>query len=196
MGSLNKNTNFKKIAKEVIDLEIKALQKLKKTLNKNFDKAVTAIVNCQSKIILCGVGKSGIIANKISATLSSIGTPSFSLSANDCSHGDMGSISRKDVLILISYSGNSIELKNTKTKLQKFLDESYITNWFLTVDRFDETQIFLVLHGIRNIRKLNEWKKKINDEEQEAYKKNNFVVLSSDYKKMIRDKKLRFYETK
>ena len=112
MGSLNKNTNFQKIAKEVIDLEIKALQKLKKALNKNFEKAVNAIVNCPSKVILCGVGKSGIIANKISATLSSIGTPSFSLSANDCSHGDMGSISRKDVLILISYSGNSIELKN------------------------------------------------------------------------------------
>tara|TARA_X000000950_G_scaffold128523_1_gene160565 strand:- start:940 stop:1923 length:984 start_codon:yes stop_codon:yes gene_type:complete len=112
MGSLNKNTNYRKIAKEVIDLEIKALQKLKKVLNKNFDKAVNAIVNCQSKVILCGVGKSGIIAGKISATLSSIGTPSFSLSANDCSHGNMGSISRKDVLILISYSGNSIELKN------------------------------------------------------------------------------------
>jgi arabinose-5-phosphate isomerase len=112
MGSLNKNTNFKKIAKEVIDLEIRALQKLKRALNKNFDKAVKAIVNCQSKVILCGVGKSGIIASKISATLSSIGTPSFSLSANDCSHGNMGSISRKDVLILISYSGNSIELKN------------------------------------------------------------------------------------
>ena len=112
MGSLNKKINFNKIAKEVIDLEIKALQKLKKTLNKNFDKAVNAIVNCQSKIILCGVGKSGIIANKISATLSSIGTPSFSLSANDCSHGNMGSITRKDVLILISYSGNSLELRN------------------------------------------------------------------------------------
>ena len=55
---------------------------------------------------------------------------------------------------------------------------------------------FFVLHGIRNIRKLNEWRKKINDKEQEAYKKNNFVVLSSDYKKMIRDKKLRFYEKK
>ena len=51
MGSLNKKINFKKIAKEVIDLEIKALQKLKKTLNKNFDKAVNAIVNCQSKVI-------------------------------------------------------------------------------------------------------------------------------------------------
>ena len=112
MVSLSKKLNYNKIAKEVIDLEIKALQKLKKTLNKNFDKAVNAIVNCQSKIILCGVGKSGIIANKISATLSSIGTPSFSLSANDCSHGNMGSISKKDVLILISYSGNSLELKN------------------------------------------------------------------------------------
>ncbi len=112
MGSLNKKENFKKIAKEVIDLEIKALQKLKKSLNKNFNRAVSAIVNCQSKVILCGVGKSGIIASKISATLSSIGTPSFSLSASDCSHGDMGSISKKDVLILISYSGNSLELKN------------------------------------------------------------------------------------
>ncbi len=104
--------DYKSIAKEVINLEIKALQKLKKSLNQNFDKAVNAIVNCQSKIILCGVGKSGIIANKIAATLSSIGSPSFSLSANDCSHGDMGSISRKDILILISYSGNSVELKN------------------------------------------------------------------------------------
>ena len=107
-----KKINYKNIAKDVIDLEIKALTKLKRSLNKNFDKAVNAIVNCQSKIILCGVGKSGIIANKISATLSSIGTPSFSLSANDCSHGDMGSITKKDILILISYSGNSIELKN------------------------------------------------------------------------------------
>ena len=107
-----KKINYKNIAKDVINLEIKALQKLKNSLNKNFDKAVNAIVNCQSKIILCGVGKSGIIANKISATLSSIGTPSFSLSASDCSHGDMGSITKKDILILISYSGNSIELKN------------------------------------------------------------------------------------
>ncbi len=107
-----KKIDYKNIAKDVINLEIKALQKLKKSLNQNFNRAVNAIVNCQSKVILCGVGKSGIIANKISATLSSIGTPSFSLSANDCSHGDMGSISRKDILVLISYSGNSIELRN------------------------------------------------------------------------------------
>ena len=61
---------------------------------------------------MCGVGKSGLIAAKISATLSSVGTPSFSLSANDCSHGDLGSISKKDVLILISYSGSTEELNN------------------------------------------------------------------------------------
>lgn len=107
-----KKIDYKKIAKEVISLEIKALKKLQHSIDNNFNRAVDLIVNCQSKIILCGVGKSGIIANKIAATFSSIGTPSFSLSANDCSHGDMGSISKKDVLILISYSGNSKELKN------------------------------------------------------------------------------------
>jgi arabinose-5-phosphate isomerase len=104
--------DYKKIAKNVIDLEIKALKKLKNSINNSFNDAVDAIAKCQSKIILCGVGKSGLIAAKISATLSSVGTPSFSLSAADCSHGDLGSISRKDILILISYSGNSEELKN------------------------------------------------------------------------------------
>ena len=100
------------IAKNVIDLEIKALQKLKKTINSSFNKAVIEIAKCQSKVILCGVGKSGLIAAKISATLSSVGTPSFNLSASDSSHGDLGSISKKDVLILISYSGKTNELKN------------------------------------------------------------------------------------
>ena len=103
---------FIPIAKNVIDLEIKALQKLKKTINNSFNKAVIEIAKCQSKVILCGVGKSGLIAAKISATLSSVGTPSFNLSASDSSHGDLGSISKKDILILISYSGKTNELKN------------------------------------------------------------------------------------
>ena len=107
-----KKINYKKIAKEVIELEIKALKKLKNSINDSFSKAVEVISKCQSKVILCGVGKSGLIAAKISATLSSVGTPSFSLSANDCSHGDLGSISKKDILILISYSGSTEELKN------------------------------------------------------------------------------------
>tara|TARA_B110000881_G_C18470479_1_gene461080 strand:+ start:31 stop:1002 length:972 start_codon:yes stop_codon:yes gene_type:complete len=107
-----KKQNYKKIAKEVIELEIKALKKLKNSINNSFNEAVDAISRCQSKVILCGVGKSGLIAAKISATFSSVGTPSFSISANDCSHGDLGSISKKDILILISYSGSTEELKN------------------------------------------------------------------------------------
>ena len=112
MGQLNEKKNYKRIAKTVIDLEIKSLTKLKNSINNSFNEAVEAITKCQSKVILCGVGKSGLIAAKISATLSSVGTASFSLSANDCSHGDLGSISKKDILILISYSGSTEELKN------------------------------------------------------------------------------------
>ena len=104
--------DIKKIAKNVIELEIKGLKKLKKFINSSFVKALEAIANCQSKVILVGVGKSGLIASKIASTFSSVGTPAFSISANDCSHGDLGSITKKDILILISNSGNSEELKN------------------------------------------------------------------------------------
>jgi arabinose-5-phosphate isomerase len=111
-GHIKMKNEISEIGKEVIDLQIKALKKLKNSINKSFNDAVKAIIKCKSKVIICGVGKSGKIASKISATLSSVGTPSFSLSANDCSHGDLGKISSQDVLILISYSGNTDELKN------------------------------------------------------------------------------------
>ena len=100
------------VAKDVINLEIKALQKLKKSINHQFSKAVSQVAKCQSKVILCGVGKSGLIASKIAATLASVGTPSFNLSASEASHGDLGMISKKDILILISNSGKTSELKN------------------------------------------------------------------------------------
>ena len=99
-------------AKNVINLEIKALQNLKKNINNSFNDAVTNIAKCQSKVILCGVGKSGIIASKIAHTLASVGTPSFNLSASEASHGDLGMISKKDILLLISNSGETNELKN------------------------------------------------------------------------------------
>ena len=104
--------NFIKTAKDVINLEISGLIKLKKTLNNSFNKAVNEIAKCQSKVILCGVGKSGLIASKIAATFSSVGTPAFFLSASNSSHGDLRSITRKDILILISYSGETNELRN------------------------------------------------------------------------------------
>ena len=104
---------YKKIAKEVINTEIASLNKLKTTLDANFKKAVEKILNCKKgKVILSGVGKSGIIAKKIASTLASVGTPSFFVDASSCSHGDLGQISSNDILILISNSGESIELKN------------------------------------------------------------------------------------
>ena len=105
------NENYR-IGQNVIDLQIKALKKLKNSMNISFNQAVRLLSKCKSKVIVCGVGKSGIIASKISATLSSVGTPSFSISANDCSHGDLGRITKNDILILISNSGNTSELKN------------------------------------------------------------------------------------
>jgi arabinose-5-phosphate isomerase len=111
-GHIKMKNQIEKIGKEVIDLQIKALKKLKNSLNTSFKDAVNKIYKCKSKVIICGVGKSGKIASKISATLSSVGTPSFSISANDCSHGDLGRITPQDILILISYSGNTDELKN------------------------------------------------------------------------------------
>ncbi len=104
--------NFIKTAKDVINLEISGLTKLKKTLNNSFNEAVNEIAKCRAKVILCGVGKSGLIASKIAATFSSVGTPAFFLSASNSSHGDLGSITKKDILILISYSGETNELRN------------------------------------------------------------------------------------
>ena len=104
---------YKKIAKDVIDAEIISLKKLKNSLDINFKKAVEKILSCKKgKVILSGVGKSGIIAKKIASTLASVGTPSFFVDASSCSHGDLGQISSNDILMLISNSGESIELRN------------------------------------------------------------------------------------
>ena len=108
-----KKNRFKKLAKEVIQSEIKSLKKLKASIDNSFYKVIDTIINCKKgNVILSGVGKSGIIAKKISSTLSSVGTPSFFVDASSCSHGDLGQISSNDVLILISNSGESSELKN------------------------------------------------------------------------------------
>ena len=101
------------IAKEVIKFEIDALKFLKKNINNSFTKIVKLILNNKNgKVIISGVGKSGIIARKWAATFSSTGTPSFFLDATNASHGDMGQITSNDIVILISNSGQSNELKN------------------------------------------------------------------------------------
>ncbi|MBD1153638.1 MAG: SIS domain-containing protein [Candidatus Pelagibacter sp.] len=101
------------IAKEVVKLEIEGLRKLQYSIGKSFEKIIKTILNCKNgRVIVSGVGKSGIIAKKWAATLSSTGTPSFFLDASNASHGDMGQITSNDVVILISLSGQSDELKN------------------------------------------------------------------------------------
>ena len=107
------NRNLLDVGKEVIRTELNSLKKLQSSIGKSFEKIIKIILNCKNgKIIISGVGKSGIIGRKWSATLSSTGTPSFFLDASDASHGDMGQITSNDILILISLSGQSEELKN------------------------------------------------------------------------------------
>ena len=108
-----KRNNSISIAKDVIQKEIDGLKKLKSSIGKSFDQIVKTILGCKNgKVIISGVGKSGIIGKKWAATFSSTGTPSFFMDASSASHGDMGQISSNDVIILISLSGSSSELKN------------------------------------------------------------------------------------
>ncbi len=108
-----KQNKLLKIAKEVVKLEIESLKKLQSSFGNSFEKLIKTIVNRKNgKIIISGVGKSGIIGKKWAATLSSTGTPSFFLDASNASHGDMGQITSNDIVILISLSGQSDELKN------------------------------------------------------------------------------------
>ena len=108
-----KNNKIQLIAKNVFQDEIYALKKIKSSIGNTFNQLVKTILNCKNgKIIISGVGKSGIISKKWAATFSSIGIPSFFLDASNASHGDMGQITSNDVVILISLSGQSVELKN------------------------------------------------------------------------------------
>ena len=108
-----KNKKIQFIAKNVIQDEINALKKIKSSIGNSFNQIVKTILNCKNgKVIISGVGKSGIISKKWAATFSSIGIPSFFLDASNASHGDMGQITLNDVVILISLSGESQELKN------------------------------------------------------------------------------------
>ena len=108
-----KKNKIKLNAKNIIQDEIYALKKLKSSIGNSFSQIVKTILNCKNgKIIISGVGKSGIISKKWAATFSSIGVPSFFLDASSASHGDMGQITLNDIVILISLSGQSEELKN------------------------------------------------------------------------------------
>jgi arabinose-5-phosphate isomerase len=98
------------IAKKTIDEEINALNRLKDSLDENFEKAVNLILNCKGKVIITGIGKSGIVGKKISSTFSSTGTPSFFLHPVEAIHGDLGMVEKEDLILAISNSGETPEL--------------------------------------------------------------------------------------
>ena len=108
------------LAKKSAEIQISELKKIKKVLNNSFVKAVDLILNCKGKIIFAGVGKSGLIARKISATFSSVGIPSFFCDPAQALHGDMGQIEKRDILIIFSYSGNTSELNNMLRYANRF----------------------------------------------------------------------------
>ena len=112
--------NYIKIAKQVAKIEILELKKINKLLNKSFIKTVDLIGNCKGKTICAGVGKSGIIAKKISATLSSVGVSSFFLNPKEANHGDLGQIDKRDMLLVFSYSGNTSEILNMLKYANRF----------------------------------------------------------------------------
>ena len=98
------------IAKDVIQTEADSVLKLKGRIDQNFDEVCQILKNCMGKVVLIGMGKSGHIAKKISSTLASTGTPAFYLHPAEAGHGDLGMISHDDVVIMISYSGESDEI--------------------------------------------------------------------------------------
>tara|TARA_B100001248_G_scaffold260365_1_gene248387 strand:+ start:42 stop:1019 length:978 start_codon:yes stop_codon:yes gene_type:complete len=105
-----RSKNYIKLAKKTAEIQISELKKIKRVFNNSFIKAVDLILNCKGKVIFAGVGKSGLIARKVSATFSSVGIPSFFCHPSEALHGDMGQIEKKDILIIFSYSGNTLEL--------------------------------------------------------------------------------------
>ena len=104
--------NYISIAKKSADIQIKELKKIKRVLNNSFVDAVKLIMNCKGKVIFSGVGKNSFICKKAAATFSSTGIPSFFVDPTGVSHGDAGQIEKKDILIIISNSGNTSELTN------------------------------------------------------------------------------------
>lgn len=113
-------TSINDLAKEVFDIEAKSILRLKDNIGENFDKAIEILYNCKGRVIVTGMGKSGLIGKKIAATLSSTGTPSYFLHPAESTHGDSGIITKQDVVIAISNSGETQELLNLLPIIKRF----------------------------------------------------------------------------
>lgn len=112
--------NYKQIAQETLKIEAQTLFESAQNIDDVFDKAVEIILACRGKLIVTGVGKSGLIGAKMAATFASTGTPSFFLHPTEALHGDLGMIGRDDVVLAISYSGESEELSSILPHIKRF----------------------------------------------------------------------------
>lgn len=112
--------SINELAKDVLDIEAKAILRLKNNIGDDFDKAVDILYNCKGRVIVTGMGKSGLIGKKIAATMSSTGTPAYFLHPAESTHGDSGVITRNDVIIAISNSGETQELLNLLPLIKRF----------------------------------------------------------------------------
>ncbi len=115
-----KKLDYIKIAKKTASIQISELKKINQIFNKSFVDAVDLIASCKGKVITAGIGKSGLIARKISATLSSVGVSSFFLNPSEANHGDLGQIDKRDLLLVFSYSGNTSEITNMLRYANRF----------------------------------------------------------------------------
>ena len=107
-----------KEARGIFDKEMEALVKTRDSLGEDFETLVELVLNCRGKVVLTGMGKPGHIATKIAATLASLGTPSFFMHPGEAMHGDLGMVAKEDVVILMSYSGESEEVTRLMPVLQ------------------------------------------------------------------------------
>ena len=103
---------YAKRAKEIFDEEIRELEKLKNSIDDSFDEVIDALYHCQGKVVMMGIGKTGIIAHKMAASFASTGTPSIFVNAAEAVHGDLGMINANDIAILVSNSGSTNEILN------------------------------------------------------------------------------------
>ena len=112
--------NYISVAKKAAAIQITELKKINKIFDKSFVQAVELIANCKGKVITAGIGKSGLIARKVAATLSSVGISSFFLNPSEANHGDLGQIDKRDLLLVFSYSGNTSEITNMLRYANRF----------------------------------------------------------------------------
>jgi len=112
--------NYISVAKKAAAIQIAELKKINKIFDKSFVQAVELIANCKGKVITAGIGKSGLIARKVAATLSSVGISSFFLNPSEANHGDLGQIDKRDLLLVFSYSGNTSEIANMLRYANRF----------------------------------------------------------------------------